>query len=190
MHIAVRARLVVARHPWVYWAACVLIAALAAMLVGRYASALDEARRSWGTSRRVIVANADHLPGEPLDAESTTMPLAVLPSGAIQSFEPGAIVRQRVTAGEIVVEADLAVPGGPAALADAGTLVIGIHDPLAAKVRIGLDVQIASDGVVLADEGRVVDLSDGVVFVAVDAPAAAMVAAAAHSGTATIVFVP
>ncbi len=82
------------------------------------------------------------------------MPLAVVPPGAVESYEPGtAIVRQRVTVGEVVVAADLAVPGGPAALADPGTLVVGITDPLARDVRIGLDVQIASEGVVLADEG-------------------------------------
>jgi hypothetical protein len=190
MHIAVNARRVLARHPWIYWAACLVVAGLAAMLAGRYVSALDTARHGWGTTGRVVVADVEHLPGEPLRAETVTMPLAVIPPGAVESFEAGTVVRQRITAGEIVVHADLAAPSGPAALAETGTLVVGITDPLAAGARVGLAVQIASEGIVLADEGRVVGLADGVILVAVEASAAATVAAAAQRGAATVVFVP
>ena len=92
--------------------------------------------------------------------------------------------------GEVVVAADLAVADGPAALADPGTLAVGITDPLAHDVRIGLEVQVVSEGVVLADGARVVGVAEEVIFVAVQAQAAATVAAAAHDSAASIVFVP
>jgi hypothetical protein len=144
-----------------------------------------------------LVASADHRPGERLQAEAVEMPLAVVPRDAVDASDEsdvagasGSIVRQRLSIGEVVVAADLAVPDGPAALAAPGTLVVGITDPLARDVRIGLEVQVVAEGIVLADEARVVGLADEVVFVAVDARGAATVAAAAHDHSASFVFVP
>jgi hypothetical protein len=51
-------------------------------------------------------------------------------------------------------------------------------------------VQVVAEGIVLADRARVVGLVDEVVYVAVEARAAATVAAAAHDATAGIVFIP
>jgi hypothetical protein len=194
MHIAVTMRRVVARHPWVYWLTCLVLALAVAALVNRQVSALDATRREWGTTRRVLVAVADHQPGEPLRAEPRPMPIALVPEGAVLDADAGAhldeIVRQRVTSGEVVVSADLAPPNGPAALAAHGTMVVGIVDLLARDVRIGLAVQIVAEGVVLADDARIVAVADDVVFVAVQARTAPMVAAAAHDATASLVFVP
>ena len=184
----------VACWPWLYWIACLAVAGAVATLVGGQVARLDEARRSWATTERVLVATADHRPGDLLRAEPVEIPLAVVPPDAVRSTDAATgsepIVRQRVTVGEVVVGADLAAPGGPAALADRGTLVVGITDPLARDVRIGLDVQVDAEGIVLAEHARVVGLADEVVYVAVEAWAAATVAAAAHDSSASIVFIP
>lgn len=193
MHLAVTARRVLARHPWIFWVVCLSIAAAAATLVTGYVSALDQARRDLGATRTVLVAEADHLAGEGLRARSVEVPLTAVPTDAVDPDDPavdGAFVRQRVSIGEIVMAADLAAPTGPAALADAGTLVVGITDLLARNVRIGLDVQVAAEGVVLAERATVVDLADDVIFVAVDARDAPMVAAAARTSAASIIFAP
>ena len=194
MSVAVKARRLLARRPWVYWVACFAVAAAVATLVGGHVARLDEARRSWEATELVLVATTDHLPGDLLQADLVKIPLAVVPPDAVGSTGADAgsepMVRQRLTIGEVVVAADLAAPGGPAALADPGMLVVGITDPLARGVRVGLDVQVVSEGVVLADGARVVGLADEVIYVAVEARAAATVATAAHDTAASIVFIP
>jgi hypothetical protein len=190
MHITVKMRRVLARHPWIFWVVCLAFALAAAVIVSRYVTALDEAARDLGTTRTVIIATADQPPGVPLQSRRVDMPVGLVPSGAVESADPDSILRQRVTAGEVVVSADLATPGGPAALADAGTVVVGVTDMLARNVRIGLEVQVAAEGILLADRAKVVDLADDVIFVAVEAGSAPMVALAAHDGTASLLFVP
>jgi hypothetical protein len=190
--VTVKARRALARRPWIYWPACLAVAAAVATLVAGHVARLDDARRRWATSEPVLVATIDHLPGDELTAELVEMPLAVVPPDAVGSnaVSGEAIVRQRVARGEVVVAADLTALRGPASLADRGTLVVGITDPLARDIRIGLDVQVVAEGIVLADRARVVGLVDEVVYVAVEARAAATVAAAAHDATAGIVFIP
>lgn len=192
MSVTVKARRALARRPWIYWTACLAVAAAVSAMVGGHVAGLDDARRRWATGEPVLVATIDHLPGDVLKAELVEMPLAVVPPDAVGSNAGSseAIVRQRVAIGEVVVAADLTALGGPASLADRGTLVVGITDPLARDVRIGLEVQIVAEGIVLADRARVVGLADEVVYVAVEARAAATVAAAAHDASVSIVFIP
>jgi len=57
-------------------------------------------------------------------------------------------------------------------------------------VVVGLSVQVAADGIVLAAEAAVVETIDDVIFVAVAAREAPAVAAAAHSGLATLLYLP
>ena len=57
-------------------------------------------------------------------------------------------------------------------------------------VAIGLDVQVAADGIVLAEAAAVVDVVDDVVFVAVREADGAVVAAAAQRGIASLLYVP
>jgi hypothetical protein len=54
---------------------------------------------------------------------------------------------------------------------------------------VGLDVTIYSDGLVLADEARIVQVDGSVVFVEVEATDAPMVAAAAQTRQASIAFI-
>ena len=190
MHIAVRARRLLARRPWIYWCACVVLAFGTAAIVRQQLLELDEARQRWGTTRDVLVATVDHEPGQQLQFEHVAVPLALVPANAVSDMDGGAVTRQRIAAGEIIVDRDTSAPIGPAALADSGTLVVGVSDPLARDVAVGLDVQVSADGVVLAERGRIVDRADDIVFVAVDASAAPMVALAAHDGKVSLLFVP
>ncbi len=196
MHIAVRARRVLARHPSIYWICCCSLAIAAGLLVRQQLVEVDEARLDWGATREVFVASADIDPGEPLAVRRVSMPLAVVPTGAIDAGDglaaeaAATIARQRVGVGEVVVEADVTSMPGPAALAAPGSMVVGITDPLARGVVIGLQVAVASGGIMLARVATVVGVADDVILVAVDEGDAAIVAAAAHDGTASVLFKP
>ena len=83
MHAAARARLVLARRPWLYWAAVLLLAGATATVLAAAGGAIDDARRAWGETRRVIVATADLAPGDPLAGatEQRDLPRADDPRG-------------------------------------------------------------------------------------------------------------
>ncbi len=189
MHVAARVRLFLARRPWVYWLVVVLCAAGVGLGVRAAINDLDDARESWGTTRSVLVARRDHQPGDHLDAMRVELPEAALPPTAVDAIPPEQRLRQRVAAGEVLVEADF-VAEGPAARADPGTIVVAVSDPLARDLVIGSEVVVAADGVVLADPAVVVELIDEIAFVAVDPADAALVAAAARLDTASVLYRP
>jgi hypothetical protein len=190
MHVAARARLVLARRPWVYWA---LVAALASALaagVHDQLTSLDEARRNWGSTRSVLVAERPLEPGGPIQAHAIDLPVAAIPPGALHVLPDGARLRQRVGVGEVLTELDVTAAPGPAARAMSGTVVVAMSDPLSRGVTIGLTVQVAADGLLIAETATVVDVADDVIFVAVDASAAPMVAVAAQQGIASLLYLP
>ncbi len=190
MHVVVRVRRVLAIHPWIHWTLCVALAVGAGAVTHRYLGRVEEERRSWGTTQEVWTATTDLDPGDTVGAEPTDVPVALVPPDALTSPPGGAVARQRVTAGEILVDADVAPASGPAALAESGTVVVGVVDPLARGLTIGLPVQVAAEGVVLAPDATVVGLSDDVIQLAVPERDAPIVAAAAHDGRASILLVP
>lgn len=190
MHIVVRARRVLVVHPWIHWAVCVGLAVAAAFATHGYIARLDAERRSWGSTRQVWVTEGDVAAGAPMRATATEVPIALVPPGAVTEPPDGAIARQRVTAGEIVVGADVATAAGPAGLAAPGTVVVGLVDPLARNVAVGSTVQVSADGVVVCDEATVAAISDEVIQLAVPERDAPIVAAAAHDGLASILIRP
>ncbi len=100
------------------------------------------------------------------------------------------MVRQRVAAGEVITELDVARRAGPAALAEVGQVVIALSDPLARNVAPGLHVQVAADGVLLARSATVTGVVDDVIFVAVASIDAPALADAAQQGIATLLYLP
>ena len=56
MHVAARARLVLARRPWIYWAVVAVFAGLAAATVQAHISSVAAERDRWGATRTVLVA--------------------------------------------------------------------------------------------------------------------------------------
>lgn len=190
MHVVARARHFLARHPWVYWAFVLSFAAIVAGAIYHQLSLLEDARQKWQETRSVLVADTDLQPGDAIKASNTDLPLAALPESAIDVIPDGSQLRQRVASGEVLVAADLTQMPGPAARAEPGTVVVGLIDPQNRGVVVGLSVQIAAEGIVLAAAATVVETIDDVVFVAVAGREAPAVAAAAHSGLATLLYLP
>lgn len=190
MHVTARARRFLARRPWVYWLIVAAIAAGIAVFFHTRLAAVEQSRAAWGRTQRVLVADGALEPGGPIDVTSVERPVAMLPTGALTELAPDARLRQSVAAGEVLVDLDVATRPGPASMAEPGTAVVGLTDPLSRGVTIGLEVQVAADGVVLAEHGTVVEVVDDVVFVAVPRRDVAMVAAAAQSGRASLVYLP
>lgn len=190
MHVAARARLVLARRPWIYWAVVAVFAGLAAATVQGQVGSIATERDRWGTTRTVLVASEHLEAGDPVVAAPTALPTAALPDTALDELPDLAVARQRVSAGEVLTELDVTSRAGPATLAEPGTVVVALSDPLARDVAIGLSVQVSADGVVVAGEARVTGVVDDVVFVAVDEHDAPTVAAAAQQGIASLLYLP
>ena len=192
MHVVARLRNVLARHPWLYWAAVVFVAGGAATLLAAAGAAVDDARRAWGETRAVVVATADLAPGDQLaDAtEVRSLPLPMIPAGALDAVGPGAAARQQVTAGEVVVSVDVAASAAPQALIPARWSAIAVAEPVPAGVVTGNAVRVVAQGVVVAAEGLVVGHSGDAVLVAVPDDEAPAVAMAATSGELSLLLVP
>ena len=190
MSVAARGRLVLARRPWLYWSFVAVLAALVGSMVHGQVTTLEQSRHAWGDTRPVLVATVALAPGDPIRVTLEERPVAVLPSAALDIVPADARLHQRVGAGEVLTELDVTTVPGPAARAAAGTVVVGLADPLSRNVAIGSSVRVVADGVVLADVGTVVDLADEIVFVAVEAADGPIVASAAHQGIAALLHLP
>ena len=185
-----RARIFSARHSWIRWSVVVLLAVTAGVTTHRQLAAVEAERASWGNTVDVIIAAHDLAPDEVIAVDTVSVPAAMAPRAALTAVPDGARLRQRVAAGEILTVADITSAPGPAASAAPGTAVVAVVDPLARSVAVGLDVSISSEGIVLADAATIVSIVDDVVYVAVPERDAPMVAAAAHAGLASLIFLP
>ncbi len=190
MHVVARARLAVARRPWLYWAVVSVLVAAIALVVHAQMASLDAARQAWGETRQVLVAAGPLEPGDRISSRTVDLPIALVPVGALDVVATDALARQRLAPGEVLTELDVTDQPGPAALAADGTVVVGLSDPLSRGVAIGLVVRVTADGLVLAETATVVDVDGDVTFVAVDASDGAAVAAAAQQGIASLLYVP
>jgi len=190
MHVAARARLVLARHPWIYWVVVATLAVLAATAMRSEMASIAAERDSWGATRTVLVASRQLEPGDPIVAELVELPLAALPVDALSEVPETGSVRQRVATGEVLTTLDVTSNVGPASSAEPGTVVVALSDPLARDVVVGLDVQVTADGLVLADAARVTGIVDDVIFVAVSELDGPTVAAAAQQGIASLLYLP
>ncbi len=185
-----RARIFSARHRWLYWSIVALLAATAGGAAQRQLAAVDAERAAWGDTVHVFIASRDLSPDEIIAVDVVSIPVAMVPSAALTTLPDDVRLRQRVTAGEILTDADITAASGPAASATAGTAVVAVIDPLARSVVVGLEVRVSSEGVVLADDAMIVSVVDDVVYIAVAERDAPMVAAAAHAGLASLIFLP
>jgi hypothetical protein len=190
MHVVARARLVLARRPWAYWALVAILAALAAATVQGEMTSIAAARDRWGSTRTVLVARHQLEPGDPIAADPVALPIAAIPEAALEEAPGGSLVRQRVAVGEVLTELDVTAHRGPAALAEPGTVVVALSDPLAREVTPGLRVQIVADGLVIADRAQVTGVVDEVIFVAVRSGEAPAVAASTRAGSASLLYLP
>ncbi len=185
-----RARIFSARHGWLRWSFVALLTVTAGFATHRQLSLVDAERNAWGQTVDVLVATDDLTPDGVIAVEVMQVPLAMVPPAALSTLPDGVRLRQRVSAGEIVTDADITPSPGPAAAAEQGTAVVPIVDPLAQGLVAGLAVRVSSEGIVLAEQATVVGVVDDIAFVAVPEGDAPMVAAAAHVGLASLIFLP
>lgn len=192
MHVVARIRHVLARRPWLYWLAIVLVAAAAGAVAADAGAAVDDARRAWGETQHVVVARVDLEPGDPLDGAATVsaLPEPMLPASAAREVPPGAVARQRIAAGEVVVRADIAASGSPQAMIRTGWAAVAVAEPVPTGAVIGDRVAAVADGVVLAADGLVVGHTGDAVLVAVPEADAPPLADASAAGTAALVLRP
>jgi hypothetical protein len=190
MHVVAATRLVLARRPWLYWAIVTVLAAGVAVAVHEQSSALDAARDDWRTTRTVLVAERALDPGDTIATRRVDLPIAALPPGALEELPERVTLSQRIGIGEVLTDVDVTTRPGPAARADPGTVVLAVPDPLSRASFVGLRVLVAADGHVLSSSATIVDVDDGVSFVAVPEADGASVAAAAQAGSTTLLYVP
>jgi hypothetical protein len=190
MNAVARVRHVLARRPWLYWLAALVLAAGAGLVVADAVAGVDAARRAWGTTRAVVVAADDVAPGQLLadHVEVRTRPEPMVPAGAVSELPSTAIARQHIAAGEMIVAHDVAATDGPQALIPDGWRAVPVAEPVPSGAAVGDEVTAATGGVTLADDGVVVGLLAEGVLVAVPAEVAPQVAHAAVAGELTLML--
>ena len=77
------ARRLLVRRPWIYWLLVAASAVAAAATVVDRVDRIDAAREQWGSTRRVLVAEHDIAPGEPLVVTARDLPAALVPDAAL-----------------------------------------------------------------------------------------------------------
>jgi hypothetical protein len=176
-------RLMVARHPWIYWLAIVVTAGIIALGAARALAAVDAERRSWGSQQKVWIATAAIEAGQPITAAARDVPAAVVPAGAAVDSPHGAVARQHLGPGEIVTDSDVTA-GGSAGLIPDGWVAFAVttsveHFATADHLKVYAGDQLVTTGVVI-------DTGDSELMVAIPAVAAPAMAAALLADTVTL----
>ncbi len=187
MHQLAWARLMMARHPWVYWLAILAIACTVSIGTARALGEVDAARRSWGQQQTVWTATISIEPGQPITAERRNVPRAFVPAGAVVDTPNSTIARQRIGPGEIVTVTDVAATG-TAALIPAGSVAFAV----AATVEhfaVGDQIAVYAGDQFVAT-GDIVGGSESELMVAVPADAAPAMAAALLADAVTLALSP
>ncbi|MEO8267782.1 MAG: hypothetical protein ABI706_19940, partial [Ilumatobacteraceae bacterium] len=187
MHQLAWVRLMVARHPAIYWLTVSVVAAAVALGAARAVDGVDAARRSWGRQQTVWVASAPSEPGQPIRSAPRHMPSAVVPADAVGTEPAGALARQHVGAGEIITGADIN-PRGTAGLVPNGWVAFALP-PAVGQFGVGDHLSVYAAGQ-LASAGLVVGDTDAALMVAVPADAAATIATALLTDAVTLALTP
>jgi hypothetical protein len=195
------ARLFVARHRLAYWLAVGAVAVGAATSVQTRLTSVDAARRAWGDTRTVLVADRPLAAGEPLAgaASARDLPVAALPIDAVERLDEDAVALHAIGAGEVLAAQHVAPGTGLAAALPRGTAGVAVaRTDAGPRLSIGdlVDVVLADDplgatggpaGRVLSAGTAVVDVTESAVVVAVPEADAPLAAAAAAGGRAVLV---
>ena len=146
MRLIARARHVVARRPWLYWLVVVALAGGVGLITAGAVAEIDDARRSWGETRPVLVASRSLNPGEALEGRTDVQsrPIPMVPDDAIERMAPGAVARQHVAAGEVLVDADVVSGSLPAALIPAGWRGVPVAEAVPSGAGVGDRVAVAA----------------------------------------------
>ncbi len=187
MHLLAAVRLMVARHPWIYWLAIAIVAAAVAVGAASSLAGVDAARRAWGQQSRVWITTSAIEPGQPIAASAHDVPVAVVPIGATRESPAGAIARQRMGPGEIVTTDDVSARGS-AGLIPTGWVAFAVPVP-GEHLATGDHLEVYS-GDQLVAAGVVVDESDSELMIAIPATAAPAMSAALLADSVTLALTP
>ena len=187
MHQLAWVRLMVARHPSIYWMTIAVVAGAVGLSAAKAIAGVEAARKSWGQQATVWVATVAIEPGQPIAVEAREVPEAVVPIGAVSHSPVGAAARQRIGPGEIVTTSDVTATGAVGLIPDgwvafavpasAGRFATGNH------VDVYSADQLVAAGVVVAD-------GDSDVMVAIPATAAPTMAAGLLADAVTLGLTP
>ena len=173
MHVAARARLVLARRPWVYWAVVATFAALAVVAVQQPAwhRSMPNATGGEPLDRCWLLASS-HEPGDALDGRArrvagcgsslptrSSMPRPA--AGSASGWRPARYSPPSTS------------PTSPGRRRSPSRARWWLRCPTRSPAASSPDlhVEVAADGLVLADSATVTDVVDDVIFVAVAARA-------------------
>ena len=187
MHQLAWIRLMVARHPAIYWLTISVVAAAVALGAARAVEGVDAARRSWGRQQTVWVASSAIEPGEPIRSAPRPIPSAVVPADAVGAVPASALARQHLGPGEIITNADVNTRG-TAGLVPDGWVAFALP-PAVGQFGVGDHLSVYAAGQ-LASAGLVVGDTDAALMVAVPSDAAAAIATALLTDTVTLALTP
>lgn len=180
--LTARVRRCLARRPLLRWAPIVVASVGLVAAVADQQRGVSEARAAWGDTRAVWVASADVHAGEQIRADDIELPVIAVPAAAvpIEVRVDDTLARQRITAGEIITHADVAGSNAMSLLPD-GWRAVAITESPSTGAQVGDVVDLASDGIVIADGALVIDHVDHALLIGVPAEVAPLVALAAES---------
>jgi Flp pilus assembly protein CpaB len=190
-----RMHVFVARRPPLYWTLVALLAAAPAAVVGSQIAEARRARDQWLERRTILVTRHPIAVGDVLgaaDVRARAWPVALLPSGAVESLPEPAVAAAPMAAGEPVVTDRLGRPAvGPvAALVPYGARAVAVpHGGAALPVVVGdrVDVVAALDpATVVAADALVVHVDATVAVIAVDTADVPGTASAVAAGTVVL----
>jgi Flp pilus assembly protein CpaB len=189
-----------------WWAAVAVCAAATAAGIGRLTAEAEATLDRYGAARTVLVAVDDVAAGVPLssgDVRPEDRPVGLVPDDALTELPAGAVTRDALARGEVVL-ARRVDPTGASALAAGlppGTRGVAVPrteavPPVVPGDRV--DVLTTPSGyepgfrraTVVARRAEVVDVGETVVVVAVGEAEVPAVAAAAGTGLVGLVLVP
>jgi hypothetical protein len=111
MRVLPRLRMLLARRPWLYWLLVGLCASAVWLAMSAAADDVATQRERWGSTRRVWVTSAAVTAGSPVVVVAGEYPQAMVPAAALMAA-PDGVAAHDLAAGEVVVQGDLAGPGG------------------------------------------------------------------------------
>jgi hypothetical protein len=187
MHLLAAVRLMMARHPWIYWLAITVVAATVAVGTASALAGVDAARRSWGEQTRVWMTTSSIDPGQPIVATARVVPVAVVPAGATHADPAGAVARQRIGPGEIVTGDDVSATG-PTGLIPAGWVAFDV--PGSSEHFAAGDALVVYSGDSFVATGLVTETGDSDLMVAVPAAAGPAMAAGLLADAVTLALTP
>ena len=185
MQFVVRIRTFFALHPVSYWLLVgVLLVPFVTAVHGRVAR-LEQARRSWGETRVVWVADGTLAPGDAITAVRREFPVVAVPTAAVIAPPNGRRAVQRIGDGEPITVADIG-DGLVDALPD-GWLGVAVAVATAVvPLRPGDHVTVYGAGAMLAADAVVLDVGATSISIAVPAAQTAAVGEAARQQVAVL----